>query len=196
MQHFLWIDTETTGLDPEKHSLIEIAAVVTDDKFQEVAEPFQRILWPATDTKYWDPWCLVQHTKSGLFPACEKEGIQSYDVLNEVVNWATTTHSALHIDTKEIMVAGSSVHFDMSFIHRKWPTISKWMKENLSHRAFDVSVLRTAFKLVPGLVDKFGLKASGEDARHRALDDIRQDIRDAKKIVEFMQDASNERCQK
>lgn len=33
----VWIDLETTGLDPYKNTILEVAAIVTDDNFNEVA---------------------------------------------------------------------------------------------------------------------------------------------------------------
>lgn len=33
----VWIDLETTGLDPVKNDILEVAAIVTDDNFNEVA---------------------------------------------------------------------------------------------------------------------------------------------------------------
>lgn len=46
----VWIDLETTGLDPLKDCILEVGAVVTDDDFNEVAQ-YRNVTWyaPARD---------------------------------------------------------------------------------------------------------------------------------------------------
>jgi oligoribonuclease len=45
----VWLDLETTGLDPSKEEVLEVAAIVTDDALNEVAR-FQRVIYsPVAD---------------------------------------------------------------------------------------------------------------------------------------------------
>jgi len=36
--HLVWIDLEMSGLDPERHVIVEIASIVTDDRLEIVAK--------------------------------------------------------------------------------------------------------------------------------------------------------------
>lgn len=45
-----WIDLETTGLDPDADWVLEVACIITDDQFNELAR-FHRVL-------YHDPACI------------------------------------------------------------------------------------------------------------------------------------------
>ena len=46
-----WIDLEATGLIAAKHAILEVAAIVTDDRLQEV-DRFHRVV-------YWEPAKLL-----------------------------------------------------------------------------------------------------------------------------------------
>jgi len=37
-EHLVWVDLEMSGLDPERHTILEIATIVTDADLRTVAE--------------------------------------------------------------------------------------------------------------------------------------------------------------
>lgn len=65
----VWCDLETTGLDPKKGSILEIALVATDDDLNVVGEPFTSVVQPLHLRGYEvaDKYVLDMHTKSGLW---------------------------------------------------------------------------------------------------------------------------------
>src|SRR5271169_856246 len=54
--HYLLVDTETTGLDPNRHACLEIGAVLLDEKLNYAPEPrmFHRFIQPA-------PTAVIDH---------------------------------------------------------------------------------------------------------------------------------------
>lgn len=70
----VWVDTETTGLDPVKGNLLEVALVVTSDDLEEVAARsviVQPIAPLGLDAwrEHLDPFIQGMHGKSGLLDA-------------------------------------------------------------------------------------------------------------------------------
>lgn len=65
----VWCDLETTGLDPRKGSILEIALVATDDDFNVIGEPFTSVVQPLHLRGYEvvDQYVRDMHTKNGLW---------------------------------------------------------------------------------------------------------------------------------
>ena len=62
-----WIDLEMTGLDPEKHHIIEIACLVTDSNLNIVAEGPELAIFQDEDIlSLMNEWNVKQHTSSCL----------------------------------------------------------------------------------------------------------------------------------
>ena len=65
----IWIDCEMTGLIPESHELLEIAAVVTDAELNILARsPEFAIRHPLATLQAMDDWNRSTHAKSWLEP--------------------------------------------------------------------------------------------------------------------------------
>lgn len=180
--NFLFLDIETTGLprNPNQHHILEIGAVLTNDEFEQLGEAFSVVIASAEPIGAWDTWCRNQHVKSGLVADIFTKGIPTADAAQKFVGWWRTMLEEFKLDPKKVQVAGSSAHFDLSFLS-KTPGISEVLS-TLSHRMFDLSSLRTAFK-VAGHYDAVRLKQTSEDVAHRGLDDVRYDIEQAKVMV-------------
>src|SRR5205823_1157570 len=68
----VWTDLEMTGLDPARHSIVEIATIITDDHLDIVAEgPDLVVHATADELATMDDVVRTMHTKSGLLPAIE-----------------------------------------------------------------------------------------------------------------------------
>ena len=71
--NIVWLDLEMTGLDPAKHTIMEIGTVVTDSNLKVIAEgPVLAIHLPESALKRMDSWCVEHHGKSGLTERCRK----------------------------------------------------------------------------------------------------------------------------
>lgn len=159
-----WIDLETTGLEADKCSILEIALIITDKNLNRELE-FHKVL-SFHDFDGMNDWCKKTHSENGLIGECSE---------------STYFLEYLKMDLENIfkdevfLLAGSSVEFDRRFINQHLPEF----KKNFNHRNFDVSVLIQAANW--WMLDPPAEFVSNPGA-HRAKDDINRSIR----IAEIM----------
>ena len=61
------MDLEMTGLDPERHVILEVATLITNADLEVVAEgPEIAVRRDAPTLAAMDDWCTTTHTASGL----------------------------------------------------------------------------------------------------------------------------------
>jgi oligoribonuclease len=124
----LWVDVETTGLDPLHDALLEIAAAETP-----LDRPLHRgsitsCVFGFHDALGCTPFIRDLHTANGLFADCRASLLTPAMLDEAFCRWFPD----------EYIVAGSSVHFDLAFIRVNLPNFAK----RLSHRCYDVSAIR------------------------------------------------------
>nr|WP_086938065.1 oligoribonuclease [Thaumasiovibrio occultus] len=163
-QNLIWIDLEMTGLDPEQHTIIEIATIVTDAHLNVLAEgPVIAIHQPDSELDKMDEWCTTTHTNSGLvdrikastYSMAEAERL-TIEFLSQWVKPGTSP------------ICGNSVGQDRRFLYRYMPALEQYFH----YRYLDVSTVKElARRWQPTVLD--GFKKQGT---HLALDDIRESI--------------------
>jgi oligoribonuclease len=163
--YLCFLDFETTGLDPTRHEPIEVAAVVTDDRLNELGR-FESLIVPEQVSWWtWDKPALEMHHQSGLLDLCLERGPALEFVGDELFTFLASTVPA----SAQIHLAGNSVHFDRSFLRAYFPEIER----RFHHRHLDVSSVRIAAEVfapdAPGL--------SGEKP-HRAMADVLRSIQE------------------
>ncbi|OFV81965.1 MAG: hypothetical protein A2Y78_00070 [Acidobacteria bacterium RBG_13_68_16] len=171
MKHnFLWLDLETTGLDPDKGRPLEFAAVLCedgpDDDFAIVQSYTSPIHWsvPELGKLDIDPKVMAMHHYNGLWADVEASTVGILEVDKFLCSLAGGT---------SIVIAGASVHFDRNWCKAWFCDFYKLV----SHRIFDVRTLMTACEvwLPPAEVPTW----TSRD-KHRALPDILATIADAR----------------
>jgi oligoribonuclease len=162
----VWLDLEMTGLEPDRHVIVEIATLVTDDELDIVAEgPDLVIGQPPEALAAMDDVVRRMHTASGLLPL-----ISSSTVTLEEAGAATLAFVKEHVaEPRTVPLCGNSIGTDRRFLARFLPDLEDF----LHYRSVDVSTVKELARrwypeLLKGRPDK--------DGRHRALDDIRESV--------------------
>lgn len=159
----LWVDLEMTGLDPEKDRILEVAAIVTDWDFAELAtyEAVQKVssglIKKRMVGEFWD---INASARDGLI-AQNATGKKSLDVENGLLAFIDEWFPK----DERIILAGNSIHQDRRFIVNEWARLN----DRLHYRMLDVSAWKVVFE------HKFHNKFAKPEA-HRALSDIRGSI--------------------
>lgn len=158
----IWIDLEMTGLDPLKHRIIEVAAILTDWDFTEIASYHAIVKQPTKVIEEMEAWPKAQHAKTGLIeqiPDGKNEKVVEREIIDLIEKHCL----------KPVILAGNSVHFDRRFIIKYWPKLESM----LHYRILDVS----SWKVL--MMSKFKVRFSKPET-HRAMDDIRGSIEEIK----------------
>ena len=165
-QPLVWIDLEMTGLDVEKHTILEIACVVTDGKLRQRLEgPDLVIHHPEEVLSGMNEWCVEHHGASGL-----TEEVRNSRVSMEEAEDAVLAFVREHIPEPKVgLLAGNSVHADLYFLRRYMPRLA----DHLHYRIVDVtSIMEVTRRFLPSVERRKPRKAAG----HRALADIMESI--------------------
>ena len=162
-KRILWIDLEMTGLDPIEDRILEVAAIVTDWDFKEIAQftAVQKVSASHMEQRMvGDFWEAFPDVRAALLTQNES-GKSSQVVEDELLAFIDEHFEA----DKPVLLAGNSIHQDRRFIVNEWPRLDA----KLHYRMLDVSAWKVVFE------GKFSKKFAKPEA-HRALDDIRGSI--------------------
>ena len=162
----VWMDLEMTGLDTDRHVIVEVATLVTDDDLAIVAEgPDLVVATPPEALEAMDEFVRTMHTKSGLL-----EEITASTLTLAEAGEATLAFIRAHVPkARTVPLAGNSIGTDRRFLATYLPEI----EEYLHYRSVDVSTVKElARRWYPEVMAGAPDKAGG----HRAMDDIRESV--------------------
>lgn len=177
----VFIDLETTGLNPLAEEIIEFGIARVDTSTWEVVEEHAAIVWTPQiqdriKTDSLDDFIVKMHTKSGLLgelKSFDERGVipRSYGdaeaaILEIVKAWGA----------KRLPVWGSSVHFDRKFLEQKMPTLNEFFHYRIVDSSSDMERLKAKYPELWRKIDNDETKYRGESADHRVLEDIRHSI--------------------
>ncbi len=167
-ENIVWIDLETTGLDPETSVILEIAVVITDKHLNLLAQESLVVHHPNDALVGLDDWVQEQHQASGLLE----------EVRRSTTTLAQAEAAALalvgkYCPPRACPLAGSSVCFDRRFLARHMPRLNA----HLHYRQVDVSSIKEIVRRwYPDRVP-----ANGANAKHRALPDVLESIEELRR---------------
>jgi oligoribonuclease len=165
--HLIWIDLEMTGLDPEKHVIIEIATIVTDDNLELVAEgPSLAINHPEDVLFAMDEWSRKHHQTSGL---TDRAKASPYDCGR--AEQETLEFLSRHCQSGQSPLCGNSIWQDRRFLAKHMPSLHEFFH----YRIIDVSSIK---ELVRRWYPSFPLYE--KQKAHLALMDIKESINELK----------------
>lgn len=162
----VWMDLEMTGLEPDRHVIVEIATLITDDELEIVAEgPDLVVHQPPEALAEMDEFVVDMHTKSGLLPQIQASTISLADAGAQTLEFIKA-----HVpEARSVPLCGNSIGTDRRFLAKYLPEI----EDHLHYRSVDVSTIKElARRWYPKALSGLPRKATA----HRALDDIRESI--------------------
>jgi oligoribonuclease len=149
-----------TGLDTSIHRIVEVAVIITDFAFNELASYEAVIYQPEAVIAISNDFSLRAHTESGLYDQVRQSSITDKEASHVIRSLIDA-----HVPLDAVFLAGNSIRSDRAFIDAYWPEVA----EVLHYRMLDVS----SFKL-------WWLGTGHEPFKkgetHRALEDIRESI--------------------
>ena len=155
-----------TGLDTDRHVIVEISTILTNDDLTILAEgPDLVVHATEVELAQMDDFVTEMHTSSGLL-----NEIKTSTLSLEEAAGMTLDFLRLHINEEGTSpLCGNSIGTDRRFLARYLPELERFFH----YRSVDVSTIKELARRwypeqLDGLVNKQG--------SHRALDDIRESI--------------------
>lgn len=169
----LFLDLETTGLDPNKDVILEVAAILTTDDLEPVGSFERVVLFVPCDAPPVNPVVVAMHVNNGLWEE-SMDGNRAWGIKvvdHGLCRWLTDNAEG------DVYLAGNSIHFDRAFMAVHMPETVK----RLHYRQIDVTTMNEmAKRFCP---DIFEQRPKG-DEKHRAMSDAQNSLDTARFYAE------------
>lgn len=157
----LWLDLETTGLNPDEDEILEIAVGEAELATPFVVRPLHHAIFWLDPSRPLSDFIREMHTRNGLLSECYEFG-QSVENVQSVLLDLVPAET----DRKLMPVlAGSSIHFDLGFLRVHMSEFAA----RLSHRLYDVSAVKL-------FCESIGMPPLPKAEAHRAQADVFESI--------------------
>jgi len=163
-KNLIWIDLEMTGLNPEKHKIIEIATLITNSNLHILAEgPLIPIFQSEKILNKMNNWNLMTHTKTGLI-----KKVKNSSHNEKKAEKITVQFLKKWVLKNESPMCGNTITQDRRFLFKYMPILESFFH----YRHIDVSTLKElALRWKPKIFNKIKKKTN-----HSALQDIYSSI--------------------
>lgn len=175
MKHLLWLDLETTGLNPDKDLILEIGLVAT--------EGLDRILDSTSividhGAVHLTPAVLNLHLDNGLLKDVGTRGVKVPEAYAQAIAFLDTWFGS---DAESYVVGGSGIdRFDIPFL-KAAPEPLCWLPESFYYGTLDTSGLKRIAKLA-------GHDIAGRGGTtHRAVEDATDSFHLAQTFAKLLQ---------
>ncbi|XP_050220104.1 oligoribonuclease isoform X2 [Mercurialis annua] len=165
----VWIDLEMTGLNIEVDTILEIACIITDGNLTKSIEGPNLVIHQNKEClEKMGEWCQTHHADSGLTERVLQSTVSEREAEYQVIEFVKR-----HVGTHTPLLAGNSVYVDFLFLKKYMPDLASLF----SHVVVDVSSVKA---LCIRWFPKDHRKAPSKENKHRAMDDIRESIKELK----------------
>ena len=164
----VWVDLEMTGLDPARHVIVEVAALVTDAELNIIDEGVDLVVH-ATDAQLaeMDDVVTSMHSGKGLLDEIKASPVSLAEAEDAVLALVEKHCDPAH----PAPLAGNSIATDRTFIRAQMPRLDA----ALHYRMIDVSTVK---ELSRRWFPKAYYNQPQKGMAHRALADIVESIRE------------------
>lgn len=164
----VWVDLEMTGLDPTRHVIVEVAALVTDAELNIIDDGVDLVVH-ATDAQLaeMDDVVTSMHSENGLLDEIKASPISLAEAEDAVLALVEKHCDPAH----PAPLAGNSIATDRTFIRAQMPRLDA----ALHYRMIDVSTVK---ELSRRWFPKAYYNQPQKGMAHRALADIVESIRE------------------
>lgn len=169
---YLFLDLETTDLDPARDVILEAGCILTDASLNQLASG-EWVVWQAPtllDARL-SPYVREMHTQSGLLAAVAQSKRDCAGVERDILRMLTP-----RADFQTVSLAGFGPHFDMGFLRHHMPALAAF----LHYRLLDVRSVQMAVEAITGL------PAVYERSVHRALADAQLSLSTLRELGRFV----------
>ena len=164
----VWVDCEMTGLEPDRHVLVEIAVIVTDAQLQPLDEGIDLVIHASDDElAEMDDFVQNMHDSSGLTEQIRSARLSVADAEQQVLDYVKKFVPV----AGAAPLAGNSIATDRMFITKYMPELDGF----LHYRMIDVSSVK---ELARRWYPKVYSGQPQKGLSHRALSDIRESIQE------------------
>lgn len=162
--NLIWVDMEMTGLQPEVHRVLEVAAIITNKHLEIIAEgPIVAIHQSDDILLNMDEWNTRTHGESGLIARCQASTINEAQCAQIFIDFFKD-----YVPAGKSPMCGNTIGQDRRFMAWWLPA----MESYFHYRAIDVSTLKE-------LVRRWSPQQqwiSRIPNKHQAIADIRESI--------------------
>jgi len=189
----VFLDLETTGLEPTRDSILEIGIVVVDGLSLSKLSAWSALVQPpwhalrrtdarhAAERRRLGEYVYRMHEKSGLLAALSASDA-SVLPLCDAEQQACEFLTRWGIEYGKATIAGFCPQFDMGFLKAHMPTLAGWF----DYRHVDVSTIRGVVRRWVGPEIDAHMKARAGETDHRAVADCFEAINELAFYKQFM----------
>jgi oligoribonuclease len=141
-KRYLFLDTETTGLDPHTDALLEVAWFITDENYVRIGERQSYVVNINEGNNIaavvaMNDYVRNMHTESGLLDELEDGATLDY-IFQKLVS-----DIDLYVEDEDVLhIAGLSIHFDVDFLKANDFNLFEGPDARIHHRHFDLSAVK------------------------------------------------------
>lgn len=176
-EKIVWIDIETSGLDPEQDKILEIAAIITDMKGNKTSDSFSSLVHVDNFSQVINQssdFAKKAHEKSGLWAELWNNKTPSISEVEEkIIEWLTKNTQ----DDTVLYFGGNSIFLDRAFTKNYMPKFYR----KITHRSIDVTSISLTVRS-----NRTNTPWFPKNQNHRALQDINDSINEYKYYLKIL----------